>query len=70
MSTPTTDHHGERIARLEAISEQLGEVLREIRQDIREGRRDFRWIVGIQVTGFLVVIGTVISLFVALSKGG
>ena len=34
-----------------------------------EHRRDFRWIVGIQATGFLIILGSVVSLFVAL-KGG
>ena len=53
----------ERIARLEGVSEQLTQLLLEL-------RRDFRWAVGIQVTGFLVVIGTVVSLFVALKGGG
>ena len=54
--------HAERITRLEGISEQLSQLLMEL-------RRDFRWMVGIQVTGFLVIIGITVSLFVAL-KGG
>ena len=55
--------HAERIAKLEGISEQLSQLLLEY-------RRDFRWIVGIQVTGFLVILGSVVSLFVALKGGG
>ena len=55
--------HAERIARLEGISEQLSQLLIEL-------RRDFRWMVGIQVTGFLVIIGIMVSLFVALKGGG
>ena len=55
--------HAECIAKLEGISEQLSQLLLEY-------RRDFRWIVGIQVTGFLVILGSVVSLFVALKGGG
>ena len=64
MTEPTERviDHAERIAKLEGISEQLSQLLIEL-------RRDFRWMVGIQVTGFLVIIGITVSLFVAL-KGG
>ena len=62
-STERVITHAERIARLEGISEQLSQLLIEL-------RRDFRWMVGIQATGFLVIIGIMVSLFVALKGGG
>lgn len=62
-STERVITHAERIARLEGISEQLSQLFLEL-------RRDFRWMVGIQATGFLVIIGIMVSLFVALKGGG
>ena len=62
-STERVITHAERIAILEGISEQLSQLF-------LEHRRDFRWMVGIQVTGFLVIIGIMVSLFVALKGGG
>ena len=62
-STERVITHAERIARLEGISEQLSQLF-------LGHRRDFRWMVGIQVTGFLVIIGIMVSLFVALKGGG
>ena len=62
-STERVITHAERIAKLEGISEQLSQFL-------LEHRRDFRWMVGIQMTGFLVIIGIMVSLFVALKGGG
>ena len=62
-STERVITHAERIAKLEGISEQLSQLF-------LEHRRDFRWMVGIQVTGFLVIIGIMVSLFVALKGGG
>ena len=48
---------------LAGISAQLSQLLLEL-------RRGFHWIVGIQGTGFLVILGSVVSLFVALKGGG
>ena len=62
-STERVITHAERIAKLEGISEQLSQLL-------LDHRRDFRWMVRIQVTGFLVIIGIAVSLFVSLKGGG
>ena len=50
-----------------ALRDEMRQFREETRQDIRELRRDmdrrFTWLVGMMVTGFLAVIGTVAGAF-------
>ena len=65
MSNPTTpsQDYGERIGRLEGITEAIGQQLREIKQDVRELRQEsskqFRWLIGLHIAG-LIALGSLL----------
>ena len=65
MSNPTTPNqdYGERIGRLEGITEAIGQELREIKQDVRELRQEsskqFRWLIGLHIAG-LIALGSLL----------
>ena len=61
MAELTSQDHGERIDRLEGIIEQISERLGDItrRLDILETnhRRDFRWLIGLQLATWATIVG-------------
>ena len=65
MSNPTTpgQDYGERIGRLEGLTEAIGQQLREIKQDVRELRQEsskqFRWLIGLHIAG-LIALGSLL----------
>ena len=62
MSNPTTpgQDYGERIGRLEGITEAIGQQklskLRELRQ---ESSKQFRWLIGLHIAG-LIALGSLL----------
>ena len=61
MTESTSLDHGERIGRLEGIIEQINERLNSItrRLDSLESnhRRDFRWLIGLQLATWGTIVG-------------
>ena len=54
MTELTSHDHGERIGRLEGIIEQINERLRNL--EINH-RRDFRWLIGLQLATWTTIVG-------------
>ena len=61
MTELTSHDHGERIGRLEGIIEQINQRLSDItrRLDSLESnhRRDFRWLIGLQLATWATIVG-------------
>ena len=61
MTELTSHDHGERIGRLEGIIAQINERLGDMarRLDILESnhRRDFRWLIGLQLATWATIVG-------------
>ena len=61
MTELTSLDHGERIGRLEGIIAQINERLGDMarRLDILESnhRRDFRWLIGLQLATWATIVG-------------
>lgn len=59
---PTVEN---RLVRMEADFHNVAELLKETRDDIRhlraETRLDFRWLIGLLITGFIGIAGLVAS---------
>ena len=54
MTESTSLDHGERIGRLEGIIEQINERLNSLENN---HRRDFRWLIGLQLATWATIVG-------------
>jgi hypothetical protein len=56
----------QRMTRVETTLENLGGYIKEVSRDMKS---DFRWIIGIMLAGFGVLLGTFAALFGLMAHG-